>query len=146
MVVSRESLPDDLRHPADRPLFGFLVPFLAVTVAIAAWLVLWILPEFSHGMEDLLGPPPEPSFVERFGTYWQWVVAGATLWLITALLLRSSRIRLSVTVWASSLVLLGWASWAEFGIRWLGVIAILAGVILSRWIWVLASPNGPGDR
>ena len=34
MLISRESPPDDLRHPADRPLFGFLVPFLAVTVAM----------------------------------------------------------------------------------------------------------------
>ena len=134
-----ESPVDHLRQPADRPLFSFLVPFLALALTVVAWIVLWVFPEFSRGMEHLFRASPEPTVFERFARYWQWVVAGATLWLTGTMLLRSPRIRLSATVWAASLVLLSWASWAQFGMRWLGVITTLAGIILFRWIWTLAS-------
>jgi hypothetical protein len=139
MPLPEESPVVDFMQPADRPPFSLLVPFLVLALTVVAWIVLWTFPEFTRGMEHLLGASPEPTFSERFAMYWQWVVAGATLWLTITLLLKLPRIRLSATVWAVSLVLLSWASWDEFGIRWLGVIAMLAGILLYRWIWTLAS-------
>ena len=131
--------------PSSTPIaMRVVLAALVVVISYLGWFALWVGPGVGESLAYLFKTPPPPTLLDRAGSYWQWVVCGASVMLVAALLVFSVRLRLLPLVWASSLGVLALASVAKFGFQWTSpVVLVVAG--LMAWALRAAYSSSRAD-